>query len=116
MSKCIDREKLIKRLEATCNIVCQYSKAQRFVMCGSCGLGSALEVLEDFPTADVAEVKRGRWEEVTREILFDGVTCGMESRAECSVCHKEPLYSRWHNEMQTPYCPWCGAKMDEVTA
>ena len=58
MSKYIDANRLMERYKATCDIVCQYSKEQRDTMCVSCGLGSAIEVLEDFPTTDVVEVVR----------------------------------------------------------
>ena len=60
--------------------------------------------IDNTPTADVAEVKRGRW------IDPEDITC-----YKCSVCGKyaiqeyglnAPIF--WH------YCPNCGAKMDEV--
>ena len=58
MSKYIDADRLMERYKATCEIVCQYSKKQRDVMCSACGVGSCVEILEDFPTADVVEVVR----------------------------------------------------------
>lgn len=54
----IDRDALIKSLDELCNRVCQYSKAQRKVMCGACPLGDAFTVIEDdAPAILEAEVK-----------------------------------------------------------
>ena len=43
----IDRDALSKSLDSLCDRVCQYSKAQRKVMCGACPLGDAFAVVED---------------------------------------------------------------------
>ena len=52
----IDRDALSKSLNALCDRVCQYSKAQRKVMCGACPLGDAFAVVEDdAPTIIEAE-------------------------------------------------------------
>lgn len=64
-----------------------------------------INAIYNLPSADVAEIKRGRWE-------VDDI--GIKVVATCSVCRNEiemptclgkPIYS---------YCPACGAKMDEV--
>ena len=55
-------------------------------------------IIEQFPAADVATVRRGRW------IATHDEFCS------CSVC-KYPVYVAWG---QTHYCPNCGAKMDET--
>ena len=73
-------------------------------MCISCGIGSAIEVLEDFPTADVAEIKRGRWLPTTGA----GRMCRTFVGWECSEC------GYMQGEYEYNYCPHCGAKMDEV--
>ena len=54
-------------------------------------------IVADFPSADVAPVRRGRW------IATHDEFCS------CSVC-KYPVYVAWG---QTHYCPNCGAKMDK---
>ena len=52
----IDRDDLSKRLNKLCDRVCQYSKAQRSVMCGACPLGDGFIVVEDdAPTIIEAE-------------------------------------------------------------
>ena len=43
----IDRDALSKSLDRLCDRVCQYSKAQRKVMCSACPLGDAFAVVED---------------------------------------------------------------------
>lgn len=57
-------------------------------------------ILNQFPAADVAPVKHGRWIEQSPD--FD--LCGV-AYYQCSECGKE---------QQTPanYCQFCGAKMD----
>ena len=32
---------------------------------------------------------------------------------ECSECGESPLYDPYENEVRTPFCPWCGARMEE---
>ena len=58
MSRLIDADELIGGLENLCDVVCQYSKKQREVMCGACPLGSAFDVVDDFPTVDAVPVVR----------------------------------------------------------
>ena len=59
-------------------------------------------------SADVAEVKHGRWEDGKR-MGFDGTFHWFR---QCSEC----LYEREddNEDKDTPYCPNCGARMDEV--
>ena len=58
---------------------------------------SAVE-LADMPTADVAEVKHGRWLKIEKQPHL----------MRCSVCGSTSV------EGDLNYCPRCGAKMDEV--
>lgn len=57
----------------------------------------AICLLHDMQTADVAPVRHGKWE----EYLIPNILC-------CSNCDWgiDPL-------CKSPYCPNCGAKMDE---
>ena len=61
------------------------------------GFDEAVTRVEDFPSADVAPVVHGRWE----EYLIPNILC-------CSNCDWgiDPL-------CKSPYCPNCGATMDE---
>ena len=86
-------------------------------------LTSLREVLDDTPTADVVEVRHGRW-------IEDGY---YEKPCVCSCCGEEAKYISsfeetfdydWEENLRptgyegireyirTPYCPNCGAKMD----
>ena len=53
--------------------------------------------IEDFPAADVAPVRHGKWEIVDQE---EPRTYG------CSVCKRLARFPHF-------YCPNCGAKMEE---
>ena len=64
------------------------------------GFDEAVTRVENFPAADVVEVRHGRW------IATHDEFCS------CSVC-KYPVYVAWG---QTNYCPNCGAQMDEKAA
>ena len=48
----INRQAVNDALDKTCDLVCQYSKKQRYAMCGACPLGSAYDVIENVPSAD----------------------------------------------------------------
>ena len=60
---------------------------------------SAAKIIEDWPLADVEEMRHGKWEEPADPITY-----------KCSCCKKwasgETVYHRWL------YCPNCGARMD----
>lgn len=61
---------------------------------------------QQFPAADVATVRHGRWVQVIVHVEFED---GFVDRVEecCSACH-EPNGRRC-----TYFCPNCGAKMEE---
>ena len=73
------------------------------------------------PTADVQEVRHGRWERLGQGfktvkdktvMVFDPIN------ARCSLCgglagiKKNYLYPHNIHDLLYPYCPHCGAKMD----
>lgn len=60
------------------------------IKCRACHIDDMLSEIEDAPIADVAEVKRGKWEGL-----------------ECSICGHFATYANDYN-----YCPQCGTKMD----
>lgn len=102
MAEYIDRETVIKSLEKLCDRVCQYSKAQRKVMCSSCPLGDAFTVIEDdIPQADVRPVRRGRWvdENIYKQTMsgktYDGFTY-------CSNCKHDFSFG-----YRSKFCPDC---------
>ena len=54
-------------------------------------------IIQFFPTADVAPVRHGRWEMLPYTELY---------KNKCSYCGNG-------SDLETDYCPNCGAKMDE---
>lgn len=52
MSDLISRQAAIDALNGLCDRECEYSKEQRYVMCGACHLGSAFDVIEQLPSAE----------------------------------------------------------------
>lgn len=68
------------------------------------GIVSAMQsFIDDVPTADVAEVKHGKW-------LLEREPDGKPYCFHCSVCDAD--FGRISIVSATPFCPWCGAKMD----
>ena len=64
-------------------------------------------IIDEQPTADVAEVKHGKWIFINQaKSYFDGPYGDI---SECSLCgHKVDVSETNYN-----YCPNCGAKMDK---
>jgi hypothetical protein len=65
-----------------------------------CGLAYAIGCIKSHPTADVVEIKYGKWRLETDEEMPDF----MFKLVVCSVCGSKS------NQMYR-YCPCCGAKM-----
>jgi DNA-directed RNA polymerase subunit RPC12/RpoP len=63
--------------------------------------GGARKLMENAPTADVVEVKYGKWISVEGDVIF-----------KCSNCDAE-ISTSWNyeNDDMFSYCPCCGAKM-----
>ena len=57
-------------------------------------------IIDRQPTADVQEVRHGKW-------IRGNYVCG-EYEFKCSVCGN----TEWHTSYSTPFCPHCGARMD----
>lgn len=55
--------------------------------------------VENAPTVDAVPVRHGRWQGVSP--FVDSLEC-----SECRYCITD-------EEFKTPYCSWCGAKMEE---
>ena len=63
---------------------------------------SGVKILNQFPVADVAPVRHGRWVSVPHKLA-----------RVCSVCNRdEPYKFADINADVYDYCPNCGAKMD----
>lgn len=62
---------------------------------------SVLRVIDEQPTADVQEVRHGKW------IKSKHIKFGNEFK--CPFCD----YSYFTDDMEYNFCPHCGAKMDK---
>ena len=100
MAECIEREATIKRIEA---VYCAGCNSYNGVRCRACGIGDAINMIEDAPAADATPVVYGQWEMRPTGMVTD---TGPEYKAYCTVCNKP------NKQYQPPFCPHCGAKMD----
>lgn len=60
-----------------------------------------LRMIEDAPTADVAQIKHGVWEKTDSAYLL-----------RCSACHDCYIDEDWLDGKKWNFCPECGAKMN----
>ena len=67
------------------------------------GWNSAIEIIENAPTADVVEVKRGEWREIIEPIPW--CDDDVDIYYECSLCHSTEGWKTFN------FCPNCGAEM-----
>lgn len=88
----LERSALIERIEEA---YCDGCKNYNGVRCSACGIGDAIEVVEDAPTA---LERTARW--IVQDDTF--------TKFECSGCHTKNHSTRWD------YCPSCGAKMENA--
>ena len=99
MDDFISREATIKRIK---EVYCVGCNSYHGVRCRACGTGDAIDIIDDFPAADVAPVVHGRWE---------------PGNPICPVCggnkFKDLDADIWC-DWQPDFCPNCGAKMDGV--
>lgn len=65
------------------------------------------KIAANIPAADVRETKRGEWKRHHKKI--DGV---YSEWCVCSVCGQMATAGACYYDNETPFCPWCGAKMD----
>ena len=97
MAEFISREETIKRIE---EVYCVGCNSYHGVRCRACGTGDAIDIIDDFPAADVAPVRHGQWE---------------PGNPICPVCGEDKfkdldadIWCDW----QPDFCPNCGAKLD----
>ena len=80
------------------------------------GLDKALRVILNAPVADVVEVRHGRW--LFGKDLADSFGSINKNKYHlyCSECRNQAFNKTVDNDpdfdVDTPFCPWCGAKMD----
>ncbi len=90
----LERNALIERIQKA---YCDGCENYNGVRCRACGIGDAIDIVEDAPTA-LERTARWRW--IVQDDTF--------TRFECSRCHTKNHHTRWD------YCPSCGAKMENA--
>lgn len=98
MAEYIEREETIKHIQKT---YCAGCNSYNGVRCRACGIGDAIDMIENAPAADVAPVVHAEW-----------VVCGDGDNVPwmCSHCGKTTAHK--YKVMYGKYCPHCWAKMD----
>ena len=78
---------------------------------------SCIDLIDSIPAADVVEVRHGRW--VFGKDLADSFGSINKNKYHlyCSECRNQAFNKTVDNDpdfdVDTPFCPWCGAKMDK---
>lgn len=96
----VSRQTLKDGFTEMCNLICPYTKKRQHVMCGSCLMGTAFDVLEATPSVTPKQ-RTGHW-------ILDrsGAYC-------CSEC-MEPCASYVMMKPRDKFCKMCGSR-NEVT-
>lgn len=105
MAEYIEQEATIKRLE---EVYCVGCNSYNGVRCRACGTGDAIDIIEDAPAADVAQVVRGRWEKEPSSFWRwtpSGAVAVARTTYRCGLCGRGTA-------VKSNYCPNCGAMMD----
>lgn len=75
-----------------------------------------IDLLDSIPAADVAPVRHGRWEFGKDLPDSFGSINKNKYHLYCSECRNQAFNKTVDNDpdfdVDTPFCPWCGAKMD----
>ena len=65
--------------------------------------GTSLDGFKNNPTIEPQRIK-GRWVRKESDLSW---------WYECSECGDSPLFDPYEHEVRSPFCPWCGARMEE---
>lgn len=96
MAEYIEREEINKAMKEVCDDP-------------SCPMHVAAEIaqiIDCAPTADVAPVVHGRWDDSGRYTFPSGNAAVRCTNCGCALTESEYRLNNWN------YCPVCGAKMD----
>lgn len=94
MANYIDQDALLNKMQTRHDDLSRdYGDYDNYVM----GFHDAIELLENAPTADVQEMKRGNWKYYTKTNVI------------CSCCN---FIRSIETQIAWEFCPKCGAKMD----
>ncbi len=99
MAEYIEREALIKACK---KIIHDRWNETTAPVSWSHAYADFIDDINNQPTADVVPVRHGRW---VNENFY----------TRCSVCGKMAIYDKYGQEVESDYCPNCGARMDGDT-
>lgn len=100
MARYIDADNLINELSAACMPI--YEKG----ITGILGDNSSIaDIINEQPTADVQEVKRGKWLKLGNDPIDN-------KQWICSECKGLTETAYYCGHCYYNYCPSCGARMD----
>lgn len=74
------------------------------------GLDKIIELLRPDHSAEKRKTGKWEWVEGKAGTLFSGETI-FDAHSKCSECGARPFDDMDGDELLTPYCPYCGAKM-----
>lgn len=100
MAEYIDRDALLDEL---CRDNCERTYD------GTCHNCRMTDTIADFPAADVAPVRYGKWLDED----FPEKMATVHGMAICSVCGELSHKAEHGYNVLSKYCPNCGAKMDK---
>lgn len=109
----IDADRIIKRMRTWREAVeKEYGCNDGYVQ----GYGAALDFVENAPTVEKQEGKRGWWAPIHESEISgwnpDFAGCDPVGSYVCSVCGTEAIYNCNDEWVLSKYCPRCGAKME----
>ncbi len=115
MTEYIDRGKLITDIKNRYCKPCEDEKRDyNHVRCRACWVEDMIDEIDEAPTADVQEVKRGKWEWYEEEHgnPIDGYDTDWGWRCPECMYTLSDEYDDPDLPPQIKFCPNCGAKMD----
>lgn len=121
MAEYIELEAFLKDIEKRYCLPCKEAgKDHNGFICHACWVDAMRVDVIDAPAADVAPVAHGRWTAQCVVELDGGWTLEdvpyneyQHSNPICSVCRKTALLDGGEDYVTSPYCPNCGARMDD---
>ena len=106
MAEYIEREARLEHIAGLSIIITGLSRGRnQLAEFGIRYKNSILQGINDFPAADVAPVRHGRWIEPSR--LYYGA-----KQYECSLCYSDTFWKKHSITEKYPHCPNCGCRMD----
>ena len=107
MPEYIECEALIKDIED--NVIFTVRGGAKLPTAEMRGANKVIDRIKNQPTADVAEVKHGKW--LMRGGWFRCSEC--DEKAELRDVGGTGGFSHEYEQIKSNYCPNCGAKMDK---